>query len=262
MRAEQSGPRQPARDSAYFDRWYAEMEASPAKDAILRRHLDLPADLGSAGVVPWEALDEIAQALRMPTDGLLVDVACGRGGYGIEIAKRSGTRLIGVDFSAVALRDARRIAARRLGPGRAEFRVGVLTDLDLPTGVADAIMCTDSVQFADPPAAALSEFRRVLAGGGRLALTTWQPTSPGDPRVVSRLRNLDLRRELESAGFHHVVVEQRLRWRAAERGAYEEAVATVDDGRDPALASLREEGRRALDSFETLQRIVAYATAP
>lgn len=250
------------RDSAYFDRWYSEMEASPAKDAILRRHLGLPEELGSAGVVPWEALDEIADALRVPAGGLLVDVACGRGGYGIELARRAGAKLVGVDFSAVALEEARRIAARRLSPGQAEFQVGTLTHLDLPTGSADAIMCTDSVQFADPPAAALSEFRRVLAGGGRLALTTWQPTSLGDPRVVSRLRHLDLRHELGSAGFHDVVVEERPRWRTAERRIHEEAVVAANDGSDAALASLQEEGRRSLEDFDTLRRVVAHAKAP
>jgi SAM-dependent methyltransferase len=238
------------------------MEVSPAKDAILRRNLGLPAELGSAGTVPWEALDEIADALRLPAGGLLVDVACGRGGYGIELARRSGAGLVGVDFSEVALKQARHIADRRLSPGQAEFKAGTLTRTGLPAAAADAVMCTDSVQFSDPPAAALREFRRVLAGGGRLVLTTWQPTTPGDPRVVDRLRHLDLRHELESAGFHDVVVEDRPRWRAAERAAYEEAAATGNDGSDLALASLQEEGRRSLEGFDTLKRVVAYATAP
>jgi len=238
------------------------METSPAKDAILRRHLGLPAELGSAGVLPWDALAEIAEALRVPAGGLLVDVACGRGGYGIELARRGNATLIGVDFSAVALKQAGRIATRRLAAGQAEFKVGTLTHMDLPTATADAILCTDSVQFADPPIAALSEFRRVLKPGGRLALTTWQPTSPGDPGVVVRLRDLDLLRDLQTAGFHDVVVEDRPVWRAAERGIWEEAAATPNDGSDLALASLQQEGRRSLEDFDALRRVVAYATAP
>jgi hypothetical protein len=79
---------------------------------------------------------------------------------------------------------------------------------------------------------------------------------------VERLRHLDLRHELEGAGFRDVVVADRPRWRAAERGVYEEATATENDGRDLALASLQEEGRQALEIFDALQRVVAYATAP
>jgi SAM-dependent methyltransferase len=259
---EQPELKPPARDSAYFDRWYSEMEASPAKDALLMRHLGLPAELGSAGILPWDALAELADELRVPAGGLLVDVACGRGGYGIELARRCDARLIGVDFSAVALTQARLIATRRLAPGQAEFTVGTLTQTGLPTATATAILCTDSVQFADPPIAALNEFRRVLTGGGRLALTTWQPAASGDPDVVPRLRDLDLLRDLQTAGFQDVVVQTRPQWRAAERGIWEEAAATPNDGSDLALASLQAEGRRSLESFDALQRIVAYATAP
>jgi cyclopropane fatty-acyl-phospholipid synthase-like methyltransferase len=43
----------------------------------------------------------------MPQDGLLLDLACGRGGYGIEVARRAGARLLSVDFSSVALEQAR-----------------------------------------------------------------------------------------------------------------------------------------------------------
>lgn len=226
------------------------------------RHLGLPAELGSAGVLPWDALDEIAVALRLPAGGLLVDAACGRGGYGIELARRCSAKLVGVDFSPVALEQARRIAARRLSPGQAEFKTGTLTCMDLPTGAADAILCTDSVQFADPPVAALSEFRRVLVSGGGVALTSWRPASPDDGRVGTRLRHLDLRRDLESAGFQNVVVAGRPRWRAAERGIWDEALATNNHDSDPALASLQEEGRRSLENFDALQRVIAFAKAP
>ncbi len=41
-----------------------------------------------------------------PGDAVL-DLACGRGGYGMEIARRTGARLIGIDFSTAALEAAR-----------------------------------------------------------------------------------------------------------------------------------------------------------
>ena len=105
------------RDAAYFDNWYADMAASPARDAIIARTMGLPPELRFAGVLPWQGLAEVTEELRLPQDGLLLDIACGRGGYGIEVARRAGTRLVGVDFSAVALEQAKLISARRLPAG-------------------------------------------------------------------------------------------------------------------------------------------------
>ncbi len=262
MTDEQLESQQPARGSAYFDQWYADMAVSPTKDAILQRHLGIPSWLGSAGILHWDALSEIADGLRLPEGGVLVDVACGRGGYGVELARRLGATLVGVDFSAVAVGEARDIAARHLSDGQADFRVATLTETGLATASADALICTDSVQFAEPPVDAVREFRRVLRPGGRLALTAWQATTPGDPLLKARVRHLDLSRDLEAAGFDDVVVQTRSAWRSAERRVAEEAVATHGHEHDEALCSLRDESKETLETFDALQRVVAFAVAP
>lgn len=79
------------RDGTYFDQWYADMTVSPARDAIVNRTLGLPPELQSSSLLTWQGIAEMTQELRMPRDGLLLDLACGRGGYGIEIA-RPGAR--------------------------------------------------------------------------------------------------------------------------------------------------------------------------
>ncbi|GAA4245726.1 class I SAM-dependent methyltransferase [Dactylosporangium darangshiense] len=249
-----------ARGAAYFDQWYADMAASPARDAIVARALGLPPQLQFASALTWQALADVTEALRLPPDGLLLDIACGRGGYGIEVAHRRGTRLIGVDFSAVALEQARSIAASRLQHGRAEFRIGTLVASGLESGIADGIMCVDAVQFAEPPLHALTEFRRLLMPGGRLALTCWEPADPTDERVLPRIRAVALRRDLPAAGFVDVEVHDRPEWRAAERALWEEALAA--DPSDPAVESLQAEGRRSLEAFDSLRRVFATATAP
>src|SRR5262245_53207803 len=111
---EEPGETAPGRDAAYFDQWYADMTASPARDEIVARTLGLPAELLSTSVLTWDGIAEVAEALRLPDNGLLLDMACGRGGYGIEIAVRTGARLIGVDFSAEAVERARSAGERRL----------------------------------------------------------------------------------------------------------------------------------------------------
>ena len=126
--------KQPAakRDAAYFDQWYADMTTSSVRDAIVARTLGLPPELQSTSLLAWQGIAEVTDELRMPQDGLLLDLACGRGGYGIEVACRTGARLIGVDFSGVALEQARSSSARLLPAGRSKFQVGTL----LATGLA------------------------------------------------------------------------------------------------------------------------------
>jgi SAM-dependent methyltransferase len=254
-------PAVPARrDAAYFDHWYADMAASPTRDAIIARTLGLPPELRFPGVLSWQGVAEVTEELRLPRDGLLLDIACGRGGYGVEVALRAGTRLVGVDFSAVALEQARSVSARRLPAGRSEFQIGTLLATGLPAGVADGLMCVDAVQFGEPPLAALVEFRRLLTSGGRLALTCWEAVDPTDERVPARIRAVNLRSDLPEAGFVDVRVHDKPEWRQAERMMWEEALAAADS--DAAVRSLRAEGRRSLDAFDSLRRVFATATAP
>jgi SAM-dependent methyltransferase len=248
------------RDATYFDQWYADMAHSPTRDAIVAKTLGLPPELQSTSLLTWDGIAEVTAELRLPPDGRLLDIACGRGGYGIEIARRTGAHLVGVDFSDVALEQARASNARLLPAGRAEFQVGALVATGLPDSAADGLMCVDAVQFAEPPLAALREFRRLLTSGGRLVLTCWEAVDPADERVPARVRAVDLQRDLPAAGFVDVEVRDMTEWRQAERTMWEEAVAVVDA--DAAVQSLQSEGRRSLDAFDSLRRVFATATAP
>ena len=249
----------PPLSAAYFDGWYAQMARFPAKDEIQQRHLGLPAHVPSTSSLTGAGIGEVSAALRLAPGGTLLDLACGRGGYGLEIAARTGARLIGVDFSAEAVRQASSLA-RQLGR-QADFRVGDLTATGLGAGSVDAVLCVDSIQFATPPAAAYAEISRVLVPGGRVVLTGWEPVDRGDPRLVSRLQDVDTRAGLHSAGFDEVEVHERPDWRQTERHMWEEA-ATVDPGDDPALQSLHNEAVRVLDTFPLVCRVLATATAP
>jgi SAM-dependent methyltransferase len=115
-------------------------------------------------------------------------------------------------------------------------------------------------QFAEPPLAALHEFRRLLKPGGRLALTCWEAVDPGDPLVPPRISAVHLLRDLTRAGFADVDVRERPDWRRAERTLWEAVAAQCDP--DAAMLSLQEEGRRSLETFGSLRRVFATATAP
>ena len=246
------------RSAEYFDGWYADKTAAPQVADIMNRHLGLPPD-ALAGSVPAMAIDEIADGLRLKPGDVLLDLACGRAWYGLEIAARTGARLIGIDFSAEAIRQAGEQA--RLRDRDAEFKTGELTASGLPDRSVNAVLCTDSIQFPEQPDAAYRELRPVLIPGGRAVLTSWEPVLPGDERLSPRMRRVDLGAGLRAAGFVDVEVGDRPQWLACERAMWQEAVA-LDPGADPALRSFHDEGARSLENFGLHRRVMATATAP
>jgi SAM-dependent methyltransferase len=242
----------------YFDQWYANMVGSPAKDEIVRRHLGLPAHMLSTSLLTWDAIAEVSAALRLSIGQVVLDLACGRGGYGLEVAHRSGAHLWGVDFSGEAVRQAWEYAQHLGRLGR--FQVGDLTATGLADASVNAVMCIDAVQFAESSHAAYREIRRVLTPGGRVVLTCWEPVDPQDARLPDRLRAVELRVGLTAAGFIDVVVDDRPDWQAVEHGLWLEA-AGLDPGDDPALRALHEEAVRALEFHHLFRRVMASATA-
>jgi len=246
--------------AAGFDQWYTEMGESPRRDEIVHRTLGLPPELESSSLLPWSGIAEIVDALGLGAGELLADLACGRGGYGMEVARRTGARLIGVDFSTVAVAQARaRVGSFGLD-GRAEFVVGDLVGNGLASAIADAALCVDAVQFANTAVDAVREARRILKPGGRLAFTCWEPVDPADERIPDRLREVNLGRDLAAGGFTDAEVIDKPQWRDAERALWEAAVS-VEPGDDAALQSLHDEAVRIGPIFDGMRRVLATATA-
>jgi SAM-dependent methyltransferase len=238
------------------------MARSPVKDEIEQRHLRLPPYLLSTSMLTWDGIAEVVAALRLRPGDTLLDLACGRGGYGLEIAARTGAALVGVDFSAEAVRQAGEQAAR-LGR-EADFRVGDLIATGLDPGSVQGVLCVDSVQFAEPPAAAYAELRRVVAPGGRAVLTCWEPRDRSDERLPARLRQVDLAGGLAAAGFIDVEVHEKADWDAAEHAMWTEAAGLADGllAGDPALRSFHAEAVRSLATHDLRRRLMATATTP
>jgi SAM-dependent methyltransferase len=247
-----------SRSAGFFDQWYEEMGRSASRDQIVRRTLGLPSDMDASGLLPWAGVAEVAAALNLAPGQLLVDLGCGPGGYGLEIARRTGARLLGLDFSPVAVATA---ASHPDIAGRAAFCVGNITAAGVGTGVADAVVCIETIMFAGAHLDALRECRRVLAPGGRLVLTCWEATDLADSRLPQWARRIDLMRDLAEAGFEQVDVADKPAWREAERDLYESALQ-ADAAGDPSIESLQEQARRGLELFDSTRRVCATATAP
>jgi SAM-dependent methyltransferase len=244
-----------APDAQYFDKWYSDLGRSPAHEEIAIQALGLPPRLESTSLLSWDGIADLVEAIGVGPGDVLVDLACGRGGYGLEIAHRTGASLIGVDFSAIAIE-----RARQKADGSADFRVGELTATGLPDGLARAVVCIDAMQFADPYEDGIGECRRILAPGGRLALTGWEPLEPGDEGLPPRMRR-DIAAALQAAGFRDVGVRHMPAWREVERRHWDLAV-DLDPNGDPALESLHSEGNRTVPWLDRSRRVLAVGVAP
>jgi len=247
--------------SADFDGWYADRVKSPVADELVRRVLGLPSYLQSTSLLGGAGLDEVVAALDLHDGQVLLDLACGRAGYGLEIARRTACLLVGVDFSAVAIGQAGDRAAELGLADRTEFQVGELAATGLATASVDAVLIVDALQFAGSKPAALRECLRVLAPGGRLAITCWEPLFAGDERLPERIRYVDLAAQLPDAGFIDVEVAAKPGWRALEKELWEQSL-TFDADDDPAMQSMQREARHVLSNFDGLRRVLATATAP
>jgi ubiquinone/menaquinone biosynthesis C-methylase UbiE len=249
-----------APNAADFDEWYVNMSASARQQAIQQAHLGLPPELESSSLLPWDGIADVAAAVRVRSGDVLVDLACGRGGYGLEVARRTGAQLVGIDFSAVAIERARQRQGDDWADVTARFAVGELTATGLPDGSAEAVMCVDAMQFADPYGAGLAECRRILRPGGRLVLTGWEPRSAADEAVPARLRH-DIAAAVAAAGFIEVDRRDMAAWQEAERSMWAAAVAAEPDG-DPAMESMRSEGERVLETIDLMRRLCVSARVP
>ena len=247
----------PELDAAYFSRWYEDMGSVPDKDRIWAAALGLPDGFLSTSLLTGPGLDEVADLLGLRPHDVLLDLACGRGGYGLELARRSGARVLGVDFAAAAIDQA---IANAHGQGlgeRADFRVGDMTATGLADGSVTALLCVDAAQFAQPFAGPLVEAHRVLARGGKAVFTGWEARD-SSPDAPERARPVHFERELLAAGFVDVEVSSREDWLAAEMQAWRTVVELPASG-DPAVESLQDEGRSVLARGATMRRVLAVA---
>lgn len=111
----------------------------------------------------WEAM---LAATDVGPGKHVLDAGCGAAGACILIAQ-TGAKVSAIDASE-ALID---IAKTRVPDGR--FQVGDLEDLPYEDGSFDVLIGANSVQYAADPVAALYEFKRVTATGGRIAVGIW-----------------------------------------------------------------------------------------
>jgi demethylmenaquinone methyltransferase/2-methoxy-6-polyprenyl-1,4-benzoquinol methylase len=100
-------------------------------------------------------------------DGRVLDVATGTAAVAIEIARRYGCRVTGIDQSAEMLAEGRcRVERAGLG-NRIDLVEGRAEALPFADASFDGLSFTYLLRYVDDPAATLAELARVVRPGGR-----------------------------------------------------------------------------------------------
>jgi len=120
----------------------------------------------------------VDQVMRAPGQSVL-DVASGTAGVAIQLARRMGARVVGVDLTEQMLRrGSANVTRARLG-GRIGLVAGRAEQLPFPDASFDALTFTYLLRYVDDPQATLAELARVVRPGGRVAsLEFCVPPSP------------------------------------------------------------------------------------
>jgi SAM-dependent methyltransferase len=212
-----------------------------------------------------ERVSELVEA--GPGDRAL-DVACGTGALSRALADRVGKsgRVVGIDHAPKML------AVAREQPGvdgaSIEFVEGGADQLPFGGGEFSIVTCQQGLQFFPDRAAALAEFRRVVAPGGRVAVACWcdlessfgfdQISRALDRHLSTEMGDMmrfpfvaigdpaELRGLFESSGFDDVVIEiERVAARFPEPERFAERIIAAGPVAT-AFAAATEQQRRAV----------------
>lgn len=123
----------------------------------------------------------LVSRVEVGPDDTVLDVATGTAAVAIELAQRSGCRVVGLDQSEAMLTEARRrVAAGRLAD-RIELVEGTAEQLPFGDASFDGLTFTYLLRYVDDPAATLAELARVVRPGGTIAMLEF-----GLPRGLAR----------------------------------------------------------------------------
>ena len=103
-----------------------------------------------------------------PSDRIL-DVACGTGAVALELVRRFGCSVVGVDQSSAMLAEARRRVVRAGETAHVDLREARAEALPFEDESFDGATFTYLLRYVDDPAATLREIARVVRPGGRIA---------------------------------------------------------------------------------------------
>ena len=129
---------------------------------------DRYAQLFSFGQDPrWRRF--LVSRIQAGGDDVVLDVATGTAAVAIELARRYGCTVVGIDQSPEMLAEGRARVAHAGLAERVRLEDGRAEELPFADGSFDALTFTYLLRYVDDPGATLRELARVVRPGGRIA---------------------------------------------------------------------------------------------
>jgi SAM-dependent methyltransferase len=241
-----------------YDATYGEFDLDARRRVRLETYGE---DIGQNGWLTAEEWRTATGWLAVGRGSRVLDVACGSGGPAVDLARRTGATLVGVDVNGHAIAIANELARRAGLDSLTRFeKADAARPLPFDDGSFGAVVSIDAINHLADRSAVLADWYRLLGPGGSILFT--------DPIVVTGLLSSEeialrtsigfllfsLRSENErlvrEAGFELIrcddstdnVVEVASRWRDARARQRMELIH--DEGKE---------------TFEGLQRFLAVA---
>lgn len=209
-----------------WDLFYSEPRVAEFRTRIYLETFgdEYPSEAATDGYITRKELRELADALEVGPGRRIADLGCGRGGPGQGVASATGAQLVGVDFSEVALEQAR-ARAGALGLS-CSYQSGTLDSTGLKTASLDGAFSIDVIWAIPDKRAGFAEVARILKPGARFVFIDWERdlSPPGYPPPVSDHRPL-----LEATGFEIVKHVYSPRADDLRRKFYERMIARQDE---------------------------------
>jgi demethylmenaquinone methyltransferase/2-methoxy-6-polyprenyl-1,4-benzoquinol methylase len=114
---------------------------------------------------------------------IVLDVATGTGAVAVELARRYGCRVVGLDQSPEMLAEGRRRVEAAGLAASVELREGRAEELPFEDASFDGLTFTYLLRYVDDPAATMRELARVVRPGGPIAMLEFAVP----PRTPARL---------------------------------------------------------------------------
>jgi demethylmenaquinone methyltransferase / 2-methoxy-6-polyprenyl-1,4-benzoquinol methylase len=123
----------------------------------------------------------LVSRVEVGPDDTALDVATGTAAIAIELTKRTGCRVVGLDQSAEMLETGRRRVAAAGLDDRIELIEGIADRIPFEDAAFDALTFTYLLRYVPDPGATMRELARVVRPGGTIAMLEF-----GLPRGLAR----------------------------------------------------------------------------
>jgi SAM-dependent methyltransferase len=247
-----------------FDEIFARVARSDTLATIWRGvyGADYPQDASPFSFVTVAELQWLAGAMNVTDGRQFADLACGRGGPSLFVARQTGAGVIGIDSSLVAVQAA--MVAARIGgfSKRASFIAADAAATGLRAQSVDAVMSVDALQLMPHRTAVIAEVARILKAGGRFAFTTWvsRQVDAGPPFPV------DYQPLLEAAGLVLERCHEPPNWDRRESAVFARIRESADALRaelgESVASMLAAEAAKMPEAYPLIRRVNVAARKP